>query len=147
MKLGVPANYSQAISRLLRVQVQSSNGGGTRGAEILHTCCTVKKDIMIIGHRQNAQVCTHLCWLRAAPARTFIPGKVDVSADVSLPDCHQIQRVNTIKLYWDSGKTKANSYPKTNEDTTEICSCVLHCYMCDHKDNSTSQNKPQKILN
>lgn len=102
---------------------------------------------MLIGHRQNTQVCTHPCQLRAAPASTFILGKVDVSADVSVPDSHQIQRVNTIELYWDNDKTKANSYPKTNEDATEIYSSVLHCYMCDHKDNSTSQNKPQKIVN
>lgn len=82
---------------------------------------------MLIGHRQNTQVCTHPWQLRAASARMFILGKVDVFADVSVPDSHQIKRVNVIKLYWGSGKTKANSYPKTNEDTTEICSSVLHC--------------------
>lgn len=69
---------------------------------------------MLIGHRQNSQVCTHPCQLRAAPAHTGILGKVDVSADVSVPDPHQIQRVNAIKLYWDSDKTKTNSYPKPN---------------------------------
>lgn len=58
---------------------------------------------MLIGHRQNTQVCTHPCKLRTAPA--FIFCKVDVSADVSVPDSHQIQRVSAIKLYGDSDKT------------------------------------------
>lgn len=101
---------------------------------------------MLIGHRQNTQVCTHPCQLRAVSARTFILKVGWVSADVSVPDSHQIQQANAIMLYGDSDKTKANSYPKSNEDSTEICSNVLHHYMCDHK--TTAQAKKlQKILN
>lgn len=46
---------------------------------------------MLTGHKQNTQVCTHPWQLRAASARTFILGKVDGFADVSVPDSHQIQ--------------------------------------------------------
>lgn len=89
---------------------------------------------MLFGHRQNTQVCQRACWVRAAPASTFIAGKADASAEaISTQTLSKFRESpqwsftgTTIKLMLTHAQKETKTLPRS-------VGVSYNCYVHNHK--------------